>query len=223
LGAVLLATLSLCFIGGCGAIPAQYELPARRTLVIVDDPTMQLGDPTMERIVAEQIIADLHQTHLGKRGELILSQEPLSKLRRKLGSRYHRVPITTLGQRVGAEQVIHVHVEQLLFYRAPGLLQPTARAQVKVMDVSEGQRIFPRPQNPEAPGLGLNAHQLAITQRDPVQGDLTPENKQVLARRMAQRIGRQVARLFYRHHRDDLEQDNYNRRVPVPDNLTGDL
>ena len=196
----LVATVAV--IGGCEGpgliaqalfpekIPAVYDLPDRSTAVIVDDPQHLLG----RRGGADAVTASAH-FHLSENNAVRRTVEPgdVANLRHELGDAYPTTAIDRLGRLLGVRQVVHVRIVQVHFGANPGMLRPEAVVRVKVIDVEASRRLFPDPDQVGA------SHTLKIKMGAHPQRNEGTAEKEALRRRLAGRIGRDVARLFYRH------------------------
>ncbi len=172
-----------------GKTKAVYELQNQPTLVLVDDPNHQLGNPGLRDQIANEIGFHLERQ---KVIDSVIAPAQLNNLVAALGERYAATPVDQIGRRLGARQVIHVQVESVALQTGPGVIQPTARVQVKVIDADHGQRLFPTGSAVPAGGYALT---IQFRQRPHEQIDRG--SSVVLGRQLAQRIARDVARLFH--------------------------
>jgi hypothetical protein len=172
-------------------VPAAYELSDRPTLVLVDDPGGQLGSAVLANVVADKIMSDLKQR------ELVIQFVALTELQAladALGDDYATTPIDLIGRRLGAEQVLYVKIAALQLLGEPSMLRPRARVQVKVIDAQGSARLFP------APGDGLaQGYDLLVEMQHRYGDNADPGESAMLLREVAERIGRDVARLFYEY------------------------
>jgi len=172
-------------------VPAAYELSDRRMLVMVDDPGEQLGSAVLANVVADRITNDL------KQGDIVTQFVPLTELQAladTLGDDYPATPIDLIGRRLGAAQVLYVKVEALELFAEPSMLRPRARVQVKVIDAERSERLFPAPTGGEALG-----YDLLVEMHHRYGDNADPGDSALLMREVADRIGRDVGRLFYRY------------------------
>lgn len=188
-------------VGGDKPIPAQYQLPARRTLILVDDPRRQFTNPALCSDVAAGVAYHLIENEaiasVQPIEELLVPQSDLDALAQRLGEDYIKTSITQIGRLLDAETVIHVQVETVSIVTAAGLLEPAATSRVRVIDAAENRQLFPVA---TVPGDVSTA---AVT----VQSELLPRGSEsnslgaraVAMRDIAARIGRDAARLFYEY------------------------
>ena len=186
-------------LAGDRKVPARHELADRPTLVFVEDPDDALGSRSLRHVVAANVGHHLVQ-------KKVLSAEPVSprrvsQLAEELGSEFDRLAIDEVGRRLGAEQVIHVLIESAtLEYHAAMVLRPRARAQVRVIDAVAGRRVFPAVTGFQGPGAPPPGEPVTVQ----MQHRGSPEDQRrgrdpLLHRALAERLGLQVARLFFDH------------------------
>lgn len=197
--ALLTGCEGLAFLAAMGGdkVPAVYELPNQTTLILVDDPSTQLGDPALRSVVATNAAYHLKQNKALDAS--IVPQEELSLLMAREGQQFAKMPVDQIGRLLQAQQVVHVVVESVVLEVAPGVYRPTAMAQVKVIDASTGQRLFPAAEPFDTalstpPGYSVRVRLSVDTARVGDSGATV-----MLRRELAQRLGLTVAQLFYKH------------------------
>jgi hypothetical protein len=182
---------------GGNKVPAKHTLKPKPTLIMVDDPDRRLAQPTMVSQIAANARFHLRQ-NTALTEPLLSPTDQLPRVRRDLGNDYHATPIATVGQQVGAEQVVHVLIRSVdLQYGGP-VYRPQAACEVKVIETQTGKRLFPEDQSQIE---GLSPRGYVVRSKLPSRhGDDTVRGaRTIMARKLARRIGRDVARLFYRH------------------------
>ena len=204
---VMLAVISACGCEGASilaeaftgrTIKAVFVPQDRPTLVLVDDPQMRLGDPSLPLYIASSIGLEL------QREKVITEVVPLEKLvalSSQLGEKYARTPVSRIGKQLGARQVIHVNIDVVDFGHDPGLLRPVAEAQVKLIDSDTGKRLFPQLEDAEttdvaalpSPGRVVRTELWFRHQDD-------ERTLRAIRRKLADHIARDVARLFHDYH-----------------------
>jgi len=210
--AVVLAALSLATAGCAGPgflayifkgpdqVQAIYPLPAGKTLVIVDDPDRATGDPNLPAVIATNV-----GFHLEQNEELIdlqiIPQDQLSALAGRMGDDYLATPIDHIGAQLGADQVIHVQIRSVSMRVAANYYRPTAVVEVKVVSAQDGARLFPKskiegPALSRPPGLVMTVHL-----RHQTADEGRRDTGTLMARRLAERIGLEVAQLFFEHQK----------------------
>jgi len=185
-------------IAGPDQVKAQYTLAAVPTLVIVDDPREALSDPNFPAVVGANVGHHLVQNKVLEPAQVV-SQDHLSALAVQLGDRYATTPIDRIVARLGAEQVIHVLVRSVSMQVAGAYYHPVAVVEVKVIDATTGARLFPgagKYDDPQAtpPGVTLSVE----LKRQTIDTDRRYAPS-MLARRLSERIGLEVAQVFYDH------------------------
>ena len=211
---VLLGLTPALPLAGCAEIPgfasyvisgtpktkARYTLEERPTLVIVDDPNNVLGDPNFPAVIGAN--AGFHlKENKQLTPEQVVSQDHLSVLAANMGDRYLATPIDEIGRRLKAEQVIHVQVNAVNLQSDNTYYEPTAELEVKVIDVETGARLFPT-DTPDIPGMELATkpgYRLRVEMKRQTVDETRRHAVPMLARSLAERIGLQVAQVFYDH------------------------
>jgi len=183
---------------GPAKVPAKFTLEPRPTLVVVDDPTNLLGDRNYPAVVAANV-----GFHLEKNEALdptmIISQDRLSTLAAQLGDRYPTTPIDRIGARLKAEQVIYIYIRTVKLQVAGAYYHPVAGVEVKVIDVTDGKRLFPKAGQYDDPQTTPPGHMMSIEMK---RQTIDPDRRHapaMLARGLAERVGWEVAQLFYKH------------------------
>lgn len=169
-------------------IPAQYELPERATvLVFPDDPSHRLEYPPVRAMVAERVARALREQ------ELVADVVPYNRLL-SLQSRtteFNRIPIHEVGRQLGADTVIYVEIDSFQTRENPSipLWNGQFRARVRVVNVADGEVLWPRDGSTGAP----------VAVSTPVEENTNPGYQAQLAERLSQRMADVVAKLFYEH------------------------
>lgn len=177
-----------------------HELEDVPTVVLVDDPNNQLAGAS--GVLAERVGYDLVEKNVLKKQHLVSSFK-VRDLQARLGEAFYKSPIDQIGRELGAEQVIHVNVEEAGLIADPGVVQPTGTVAVKVISVTDARRVFPA----DAPSRDMSGVEMSrrgypvsvsLKHYMGLQGGETGE-RTVLARRLADQMGIEVGRLFYRY------------------------
>ena len=177
-------------------IPAKFELADKPTAVLVDDPTNTNGDRFLQRQIASEIGFLLKENEVTSQ---IIDQRKLDNLRNELGNNYGKTAIDEIGRRVGADQVIYIDIKTVQYRAEPGMLRPMAVCEVKVIDATNGRRLFPGfdDEDDEGANLPTEGHLVAVTMFYRTQepgGEL-----QLVSKVLAERVGRDIARLFFEY------------------------
>lgn len=171
-------------------IKAVFPIEDRPTLIMVDDPQIKLGSLSVSAMIVDRLMTDLRNA---KAVTQFIPPEDLSQYAVGQGERYSKTPIVQVGRALGAQQVIYIKIEQVSIASEPGLLRPSSRVQVKLIDVPTGKRIFP-PEDDEP------AYAVITQTRDRYQGDAGNRGDvSMMMRKLATLIGRDVSRVFYEH------------------------
>jgi hypothetical protein len=205
---VLLLLVLVAGVGGCEALSfmaqavakntdAIYKIEDRPTLVLVDDPTNQLGDPTLEGMIASQVGFELVQA---KAVTKVIPIERVSELTVRYGPDYNTTPIDKIGRDLGAAQVIAVYIESAEANADEEAYRPKLSARVRLIDAAAGKRIFP------AADAGTAGDDLTATRGYPVNVKLfyrTTANGRgdtpIVLRKLTEKAGTRIAWLFYKH------------------------
>jgi hypothetical protein len=171
-----LLALGLCTAGGCAGIAwmamafapdktvrARYELPDDAAAVVfVDDVGLTGGYETLKTELAKRI-GDRLETH--DLVDRVVPYEQLVWLRAGEPG-FDRLSIAEVGQRVGADVVLYVHLDDVELVRPDNPLGMEARlaVTVKVIDVDQG-RVFPEDM-PEGHPLEAVTHELPAPRED---------------------------------------------------------
>lgn len=201
-----LAALPGCAVGGilgeafAPKIPAQHKLAAVPTLIMVEDRSLLLEDPDLTTFIANAIAADLRREKALQGAEIIRPSE-VAKLMGEYGSDFEKMAIDAVGQRVGASQVLYVNIRQIRLMRAPGLYQPAAVAEVKVVNAVSRKRVFPRQESAE--GIASGPRGVPVMAELPPDAADTGDRSQEAAirQKLSRVLATEVAELFYAHQR----------------------
>lgn len=215
----LILLVAFCLLAGCEGpafiastlagkdkIKAIATLPDRPTLVMVDDPHQALGNPTLAGVVAGHIAY-----HLRENGAIttpFVSQIKLAEVRDRLGDEYRNTPIDQIGRLAGADQVIYVNIESAALQPAPSYYRPTALLELKVVDAVESKRLFPEPPPIIEAGAPSRGRTMEVSFRYKGLEAESAGQDAMLARKLAERVGREVARLFFDYKPDDRFKEN---------------
>ncbi|GJM18271.1 MAG: hypothetical protein DHS20C14_04840 [Phycisphaeraceae bacterium] len=175
-------------VHGPEKILPEYELdPNAATVILVDDPGSTVG---VRRLRAE--IASAATTVLLNKGLVTDMIEPRSAL--ALASQPvdgKPLSITEIGQAVEADVVIYVLLTEFTLSADGASALQSASANVKVIDIREGRRVFP--EDPTGASVRLRPeYRAADVANDP--------NRTVeLEQQLANRFGLAIAQMFYKH------------------------
>lgn len=152
LGALLILG---CSAGGCVAagalayklspmptVPAEYKLPKHDTLVFVEN----YQNPDLVQLAAERLERDISGELIDHKVAPVVAPEKLLDLRNNKGQAFHAMNIPTVGNSLGARQVIYVDLLQFSVEPQPGseMMKGKAQAMVKLIDAQTGRTMWPR-------------------------------------------------------------------------------
>jgi hypothetical protein len=204
--AAILACLSAAF-GGCAAfahLVAALSPPktvkavfqpskGKKVLVFVDDlrlnydPRQPGSSETMKKELTTRLNKEILDNKVARE---TIPYDRLSDLAGEPTFRRMRIP--NIGKRLGADLVVYVEIHKLTLRESPDspLYRGTLNVGVKIVDVERG-RLWPT----DRPDKGY-----AVDYTEPhVSEDLSVTYAVVVTKRLAARVARRVARLFYKH------------------------
>ena len=181
------------FAFGQSKAEAKYVLLDRRTVVFVDDRhnAIPLNATRIRRTIADKVSMDLMAQEVLT---ATISSRDAMALARRRDREGKLLSMETIGESVGAQQVIYV--EMMGFRGSPDGVtpRPSASCRVKVIDVANRTRLFPAP----------DAHQAwqdVSVESLPISLELyrTAAGRREIEEMLAKLLGDQVAKLFYGH------------------------
>ncbi len=199
-GVVALGLMSSCNIllptsyilqGGPKA-PAAYELPAKRTAMIVDDRSNRMSRVALRVEIGETVATELLENDVIP--EAISTRDSVAYARRS-DSAKQPVSIQRIGEALGADQVVFIEVDQFVLSGGSEQGGPEAMALIKVIDITSGTRLWPH--------AGSEAVQSFIRDIDPSLLT-TSAGRREIEDKLAQQLGSDIAKMFYEHERREL-------------------
>jgi hypothetical protein len=174
---------------------AEYHLADRATLVFVDD---QKGKTprTIRQGIANKVSTDLMVKNVVTKTISSTDAMALAAQKDKAGE---LLPIESIGQSVGAEQVIYVELNDFTLSIDGATPRPYCACRVRVIDVPNRVRLFPSPENPE-PGRQMEISMPAVS----VDYYESTATRRKLETMLADYAGDQIGKLFYKHTPDDI-------------------
>jgi hypothetical protein len=175
---------------------AQYVMPDVPTVVFIDDPRNLVNPVTLRKVIAEAASQELMINQVVT--TTITPQDAIAITQRS-DRAGNKMSVEDIGRAVGAQQVVYVLITN--FSRTPDgyTPRPVAAAQVKVIDVVQGQRVFPT----AGEGFPVEAVGAAV---DPSQFGSRLSNA-TLFEALARQLGDEVAKVFYRHEYKELGEN----------------
>jgi hypothetical protein len=186
-------------------IKAAHTLADRPTLVIVDDPRDLLHDASLLHEMAHGIGRELENRHVLKQ---VVSGRDLADLESRMAAEYRLMPIDRIGSSLGAEQVLHVNVDNV----EAGYGRITLSCRVRVFDVEEARQLFPAGAgsvDATAASMGL----VRVAMPFDAVTTAAPGASTLRRRALGERVSISVARLFHDH--EPPSQDASLGRSPV--------
>ena len=169
---------------------AQYELKDTSTVIFIDDrrnwvsPVRLrriIGDTASEGLLKEELVTD------------VISPRDATAAARQLDRGPHPAGIDRVGELVGAKQVIYVEMVGFSLTQDGMTPEPYAACRVRVIDLNEQKRMFPRVEDSDARLVEVT---LPGTKS---QGMTDSRQRQKLGELLAIETGKKVAMLFYEH------------------------
>lgn len=179
-------------------VEAQYQLLDRPTVVFVDDQSdaIPLHATRVRRTIADKISTELMARDLVTN---VISSRDAMALARQRDREGQLLAIGDIGDAAGAEQVIYVQLVSFLGSPDGYTPKPTASCRVKVIDVVRRTRVFPAP-DAERAWHDVTVVVPAIN----VEQYRTSSGRRQIEQMLALLTADQVAKLFYRHVRDEI-------------------
>lgn len=169
---------------------AEYVLEDKSTVVFVDDRRniisrtsirRRIGDRATQDLLDQEVITDAVDPNAAIQ---LARQEPHDA----------PMPLDQLGRELEAPQVIYVEIIDFRSMDEPGRPRPTAACRVRVIDAETQQRLFPDPESDDV-GRVLQTNMREVS---PEMYETVSSIRQ-LEEMLADELGAEIARLFYRH------------------------
>ena len=179
-------------IEGPPKAPAAFELPSKRTVVIVDDKINR-----MPRVALRVGIGDSVGTHLLENNvvpETITTRDAVALIRR-MDTASKPISIQRICESLGAEQVVYVEIDEFNLSGGREEGGPEAVALVKVLDIANGSRLWPTAGSEAVQSFLQDINPSLIT---------TSAGRREVEDKLAEKLGEDIAKLFYAHERREL-------------------
>lgn len=172
--------------------PAVFELPSKRTVVIVDDKAnrmtrvalrVEVGDSLGSELLANDVVA-----------EVITTRDAVALIRR-MDTASKPISIQRIAESLGAEQVVYVEIDEFVLSGGRGEGGPEAVALVKVLDITSGTRLWPN--------VGSEAVSTELQDINPSILE-TSAGRREIEDKLATQLGTDIAKYFYAHPRREL-------------------
>lgn len=184
-------------IGGPPSVDAEFQLPDRRTVVFIDDTRNMLP-----RTSLRTRIGDTTSTRLQQKEQITQAIAPSEAMQvaRRFDSQTKRMSIRQIGEEVGAETIIHVKITLFALTPDGETPRPVAEAEVKVIDVAAGTRLYP--QGPD----GMRKVMAQLREQKP-EDYRSSAGRRALEDALADELGKEIANLFHKHEKKELGEN----------------
>lgn len=178
-------------IHGPDKVEPAFELDKQATTVVfVDDPASQVAQRRLRYTMADNATRTLLEKKIV--ADMLDSRTILNAATKE---RYGEpMSITELGKAVGADVVIYAVVSKFSMSPEQGTFVPTAQLRVKVIDVANGQRVWPASESGYLVDVRIKARP-GVTGAD--------NGQMAIEQELADRAGLGLAQLFYKHELPD--------------------
>lgn len=183
-------------VGGTGKIDAEYAIEDRPTVVFIDDRDNVVNPVSLRRNIGEKVSRELMSRKLVSH---TISPHDAMGVAARHDTSNSVMSIDAVGRSVGAEQVIYV--EMVAFQDRVEWDVPRARAicRVRVIDVVNRERLYPG-YDDEQPYRLVQI----LTQEMDMDLYRTRGSQLQIYETLADQLGDQIAKLFYKHEARDL-------------------
>ncbi|MDA0214899.1 MAG: hypothetical protein O2875_06000 [Planctomycetota bacterium] len=205
ISAIIVICAEILFLAGCNYIlpasyiiegppkaPASFELPSKRTVVIVDDKVNRMPRVALRVVIGDSVGTELLENSVVP--ETISTRDAVALIRR-MDSASKPVSIQRICESLGAEQVVYVEVDEFNLVGGREEGGPEAVALVKVLDITNVSRLWPT--------VGFEAVQSSLQDINPSL-ITTSAGRREIEDKLAEKLGQDVAKLFYAHERREL-------------------
>jgi hypothetical protein len=190
-------------IEGPGKIDAEFQLPNKKTVVFVDDPSNIFPRTTLRAALGDAVSFDLMAKEVLTATVATRDAIAISRARAD-GDASKLISIEAIGRALDCAQVIHI---QPTIFDLAGRsdmqgIRPTAIVRVKVIDIDTRTRIYPVAE------VLPQGREITATIREASSDSLRSRTGRVeLEDMLVRKIAVEVAQLFYKHDRIDLGEN----------------
>ena len=179
-------------IEGPPKAPAAFELPSKRTVVIVDDKINRMPRGALRVRIGHSVGTHLLENNVVP--ETITTRDAVALIRR-MDTASKPVSIQRICESLGAEQVVYVEIDEFNLSGGRDEGGPEAVALIKVLDITNGSRLWPT--------AGSEAVQSSLQDINPSL-IATSAGRREVEDKLAEKLGEDIAKLFYAHERREL-------------------
>jgi hypothetical protein len=176
-------------------VEAVYTLADVPTVVFVDDRTNLVSPVSLRRTIADTVSSELMSNKLVT---MTISPNDAMLIAGRSDRASNIMSVEDIGKAVGAQQVILVKMVQFQDSPDNSTPRPVASVDVKVIDVTNRQRVFPT----GASGAG---YPVTVTGKpvDPSQFASRSSRLQIY-QTLSVELGNEIAKMFYKHDYKEL-------------------
>jgi hypothetical protein len=178
---------------GPPTIDAEYKLPDRTTVVVVDDRRNILADRAVRRYIGDKVSEHLMKVNVLT--DAISTGDAMAVTGDERAGAL--MPLEQIGLEVGATQVISIELLKFSLEALDGQPTATAELQVKVIDLDIHKRVYP------GEGVEDSARYMMVTlpPDQAFQPMLGRSARREAEYTLADLVAERVAKLFYKHER----------------------
>lgn len=174
-------------------IEAKYKLTkGKKVAVLVDDYMCPVSDSELKRSLAQKINQGFMDAGVLRAGDLV-GTEQVEEIPKDT-AQGKKVSIQKIGEQVQADYVVYVNIIDFSIQSDPDnpLVQPKARAYVKVIEVATGERLWP---------IDLAGEPVEVTGR--LAGELVSENTDArpYTESLSDDLAAEIVGLFFEHRK----------------------
>jgi hypothetical protein len=173
-----------------GTTPAEYKLPAKqRYAIFIDDYMAPVGSPEAKKALAQKIGNYLVEGKAIKQADLVDAEKVYDQPTDSPDGK--KLSIQHIGSQTGADYVIYINVVEFNLQSDEDnpLVQPKARAFVKLIEVSTGERIWPV----DMAGFSIEAKEHPSTEM------MEDADKTEWNEKLTEKLAAEVAEIFFDH------------------------
>jgi len=207
--ACVAAVAAIAVVAGCNIIvpvgyilegpasnDAAFTLPSeKRTVIFVDDTRNDLPRTSLRSRIGDTVVTSLMAQELVV--QAIDSVDAMQVARRR-DTDSKKLSVAEIGEEVGAEIVIYVKITYFALSPDGVVPRPLGEAEVKVLDIAAGTRLFPDT------GTG-NGYPVRTQMREQdLDAYRSSSGRRQLEDSLATELGNDIAKLFYKHQKQEL-------------------
>lgn len=186
-GCIQMAALWTNITGG-DIVKAEFKLTSGPLLILIDDPKSQITEPRGERDLHRTISARFLENDVNKR---VVPYSDLAQMRQS-ERKFDRLATRDIGEKLGADQVLHLIVERFTLNAEPGapIFKGEYSVRVRVLSTERKHdvRLWPREQSGKLVAVSM-----------PSMPSDSEKSASEYAAELAAKLGDEVSKLFYDH------------------------